>query len=183
MKLRAIIAASAVAAMPVASQAAEKVYNSLPTAAKILIEQTRKSCREAGTTVTTGDDGLVQFYLDKSLAVLVDDYLLCSGECSPGVNCSNRGTRGVEIYVRRDGRWDHVLSEDSITGQIFFSMKPARSTKDLERNTELHALVVSFYRGNKDCPTWDAGYASAQSWAAVSCVIRWNGSKFTYKPL
>ena len=93
--------------------------NSLPTAAKILIEQTRKSCREAGTTVTTGDDGLVQFYFDKSLAVLVDDYLLCSGECSPGVNCSNRGTRGVEIYVRRDGRWDHVLSEDSITGQIF----------------------------------------------------------------
>jgi hypothetical protein len=48
---------------------------------------------------------------------------------------------------------------------------------------ELNALVVDLYEGNKECPTRRAGSASAQMYEARSCVVRWNGTKFTYKLL
>ena len=47
---------------------------------------------------------------------------------------------------------------------------------------ELNALVVNLFIGNKECPTRRAP-DSSQSWEARSCVVRWNGTKFTYKPL
>ena len=48
---------------------------------------------------------------------------------------------------------------------------------------KLNALVVDLYEGNKECPTRRAASASAQSYEARSCVVRWNGTKFIYKPL
>ena len=41
----------------------------------------------------------------------------------------------------------------------------------------------TLYEGNKECPTRRAASASAQSYEARSCVVRWNGTKFIYKPL
>jgi hypothetical protein len=177
MKLRALIAAAAVAVLPATSQA-DEIYRSLPSEAKKVIEETRAACKEVEMPVTSGDEGLAKFKLGGKQAVLIDQYLLCGGSCSAGVNCSNRGTRTVEVYMLEGGRWLKVLSDDeiSITGDIFISTKPGK-------REDFNALVVTLYTGNKDCPTRTMPSASAQSWEARDCVIRWNGSKFIFKPL
>jgi hypothetical protein len=79
------------------------------------------------------------------------------------------------MYVLFGDGWKKVLSND-IAGDIFVSMKPGA-------DTELNALVVDLYAGNKECPTRRAATTSAQLAEARSCVVRWNGTKFTYKPL
>jgi hypothetical protein len=112
-------------------------------------------------------------------AVLVDPVVLCGG-CSPGRNCSNRGTRDVSVYALIGNAWRMVLSNQSITGDIFVSYVPGKFGPG---GQELNALVVDLFIGNKECPTRRAGSMSAQSYEARSCVVRWNGTKFTYKPL
>src|SRR5262249_20802503 len=151
----------------------------LPRSAQKSIEATRVECKELDESAqSSGDVGLVTFTLDGKQAVLIDPVLLCDG-CHPGLNCSNRGTRDVAIYVRRNNAWAKVLSEDGITGDIFVSTKPGAYK---EIGQELNALVVNLYRGNRECPTREAATASAQSYEARSCVLRWNGTRFTYKP-
>jgi hypothetical protein len=94
----------------------------------------------------------------------------------------NRDTRDVRVYVLFGDAWRKVpfLETASITGDIFVSNKPGKYRPE---GQELNALVVDLYEGNKECPTRRAGSASAQMYEARSCVVRWNGTKFTYKPL
>ena len=107
---------------------------------------------------------------------ICDPVLLCRG-CYHGYSCSNRGTRAVVVYMsQRDGSWTKVLANEEITGDIFVSFKPGG-------NEELNALVVDLHVGNRGCPTRIMPTASQQSWEARSCVVRWNGTGFTYKPL
>jgi hypothetical protein len=42
---------------------------------------------------------------------------------------------------------------------------------------------VAAFIGNKECPTRVAATSSAQSYEARNCVLRWSGSRFTYKSL
>jgi hypothetical protein len=164
----------------VAAQPSSSVLQSLPAEVQKDIEETRANCSSSGSSrlsVTEGDSGLIQFLLGSREAVLVDPIILCGG-CLHGYSCSNRGTRSVDVYALFGKAWMKVpfLDEDAtITGDIFVSYVP--------RSTKLNALVVNLYIGNKECPTRRAETTSAQSWEARSCVLRWNGTKFTYKPL
>ena len=108
---------------------------------------------------------------------MVDPILLC-GECYPGFNCSNRGTRHVEIYVH-NGSWVKVLSNSNITGDIFVSTKPGAYKA---MGQELNALVVNLFIGNKECPTRVVASSSEQAWEARSCVVRWNGTSCPSPP-
>jgi hypothetical protein len=163
-------------------EAASPVLQPLPAEVQKDIEETRASCRsvEVDTlAVTSGDSGLIQFLLGGRKAVLVDPIVLCGG-CYHGYNCSNRGTRDVSVYALFGNAWRMVLSNDSITGDIFVSNVPGKYRPE---GQELNALVVNLFIGNKECPTRRAPDMSSQSWEARSCVVRWNGTKFTYKPL
>jgi hypothetical protein len=156
------------------------LMQSLPRSAQKSIENTRAECKELGeNSQTSGDVGLVTFTLDGKQAVLIDPMILCNG-CHAGFNCTNRGTRDVEVHVRRGNSWAKVLANDNITGDIFISAKPGAPGPI---GQELNALVVDLYVGNKDCPTREAATSSAQSYEARSCILRWNGTRFTYRPL
>jgi hypothetical protein len=157
------------------------VLRSLPDKVQRGIEEFRAGCRDIGVdaNVTSGDGGLLTFTVRGRRAVLIDPILLC-GECYHGVNCTNRGTRQVEVYVRGNS-WGRELADGNITGDIFVSIKLGGSWE--QWGQELNALVVNLFVGNRECPTRIAPSSSQQSWEARSCVIRWNGTRFTYKPL
>jgi hypothetical protein len=54
-------------------------------------------------------------------------------------------------------------------GDVFLST-------DKKIHTEFRALVLSVFSGNKDCPV--------QYWKqSCDAVVKWDGKKFTYKPL
>jgi len=167
----------------VAAQPSSSVLQSLPAEVQKDIEEQRTSCSSLslsnGTPVTSDDGGLIQFLLGGRKAVLVDPILICGG-CYHGVSCSNRGTRDVRVYALFGNAWRMVLSNDSITGDIFVSNVPGKYRPE---GQELNALVVNLFIGNKECQTRRAPDMSSQSWEARSCVVRWNGTKFTYRPL
>jgi hypothetical protein len=182
--LRAAGALSIVVATPAVAE--DSVLRSLPSAVQKEIAETRAACQQAMTwqeqtaaNVPQDDVGLVTFTVSGKQAVLVDSILLCGG-CYKGSNCSNRGTRDVWIYVLFGDVWKKVLSNGNVVGDIFVSYVPGYRPEGQQR---LNALVMDLYEGNKECPTREAGSASAQSWEARSCVVRWNGRRFTYKPL
>jgi hypothetical protein len=180
MKLKSIIAGPLLCATTLPAIAETSVLKSLPGKVQKSIEETRAACRgiSGDVKVTSGDEGLVTFTLDGKQAVLVDPILLCDG-CYHGYSCSNRGTRDVEIYVRGKS-WVKALSNGNITGDIFVSAKPGAYRP---MGQELNALVVNLFVGNRECPTRIAASSSEQSWEARSCVVRWDGTRFTYKPL
>jgi hypothetical protein len=182
---RLLTTIATLATMSSGANAETSVLKSLPEKVQKSIEETRAACRGIGgdgISVTSDDDGLVTFTLDGKQAVLIDDVLLCGG-CYHGFNCSNRGTRVVEVYIRRGSSWARAISDRdiSVTGDIFVSFKPGYPGD--QRDRELNALVVNHFVGNRECPTRIAASTSAQSWEARSCVVRWNGARFTYKPL
>jgi hypothetical protein len=169
-----------IAALTSWAHAETSVLQSLPRNVQKSIEGTRADCKDLGDNAqTSGDLGLVTFTLNGKQAVPIDPILLCNG-CHPGFNCSNRGTRDVEVYVLRQKSWVKVLSNGNITGDVFVSNKPGAYS---EIGQELNALVVNLFTGNRECPTREAASSSAQSYEARSCVVRWNGTRFTYKPL
>ena len=161
------------------AQSDSSILRSLPAEVQKDIEETRTSCRSTDNEINSGDSGLIQFLLGGKRAVLVDNIELCGG-CYHGYNCTNRGTRFVRVYALFGHAWRMVLSNDNITGDIFVSNVPGRYRPE---GQQLNALVVNLFIGNKECPTRRAGSMSEQSWEARSCVVRWNGTKFTYKPL
>jgi hypothetical protein len=171
--------ASAHAFSPVAAQPSSSVLQSLPAEVQKDIEETRARCQQAVDNVPSGDVGLVTFTVSGKQAVLVDPKLLCN-DCYHGMNCTNRDTRDVRVYVLFGDVWRKVLSNAYITGDIFVSIKPGSYGSFWG---ELNALVVDLYIGNRECPTRRAASASAQMLEMRSCVVRWNGTKFTYKPL
>ena len=150
--LLAAVALLTVAATPAVAE--NSVLRSLPTDVQKDIEETRTSCRSSGLAVTSDDGGLPQFTLGGRKAVLVDPVVLCGG-CHPGYNCSNRGTRLVRVYVLIGNAWRIVLSNESITGDIFVSNAPGKYRPE---GQELNALVVDLYEGNKECPTRRADF-------------------------
>ena len=181
----------------VAAQPSSSVLQSLPAEAQKDIEETRTACQQnvdglvtmsrspewSGqinvTLVPPVDSALVTFTLGGRKAVLVDPILLC-GNCYHGINCTNRGTRDVRVYALFGNAWRMVLSNKYITRDIFVSNVPGKYRPE---GQELNALVVNLFIGNQECPTRRALDMSSQSWEARSCVVRWNGTKFTYKPL
>ena len=66
--------------------------------------------------------------------------------------------------------WKKALSTDAVGG-FFLSTKEQKET-----NNEFKALVLNVLGGNKDCPV---------RYRKESCaaVVKWDGTKFTYKPL
>jgi hypothetical protein len=58
-------------------------------------------------------------------------------------------------------------------------------------NDKFKALVVDVFSGNKDCPTRDIPLGKEgdkrlffPAWKqSCAAVVKWNGTKFTYKPL
>jgi hypothetical protein len=171
----AAVALSVVVATPAVAE--DSVLQSLPTDVQKGIEEIRASCRsidELKDRVTSGDEGLVTFTVSSRQAVLVDDKLLC-GICIHGTNCSKTGTRNVRVYILFGNAWKKFLSDLNITEDIFVSYVP--------NSQKLNALVVDLQGGNKGCPTRWAPTASGQWYERRSCVVRWNGTKFTYKPL
>ena len=181
MKKTFLIAAALTSLMTggVHAQSDSSILRSLPAAVQKDIEETRTSCRSTDNEINSGDSGLIQFLLGGKRAVLVDNIGLC-GDCYHGYNCTNRGTRLVRVYALFENAWSMVLSNDNITGGIFVSNVPGKYRPE---GQQLNALVVNLFIGNKECPTRRAGSMSEQSWEARSCVVRWNGTKFTYKPL
>jgi hypothetical protein len=177
-----LLAAGALSIVVVTPAVAENlVLRSLPTDVQKDIEETRARCQQASDNVPQDDLGLVTFTVSGKQAVLVDPKLFCDG-CYHGFNCTNRDTRDVRVYVLFGDAWRKVpfLETASITGDIFVSFVPGKFRPE---GQELNALVVELYEDNKECPTRNAGSASAQSYEARSCVVRWNGTRFTYKPL
>lgn len=181
-KLLAAIALSIVVATPAVAENEDRVLRSLPTDVQKDIEETRASCRsidEIKDKVTSGDEGLTQFTLRGRQAVLIDPVILC-GECYHGYSCDNRGERSVRVYALFGSAWRMVLANKTITGDIFVSYVPGKYGPE---GQELNALVVDLFFGNKECPTRSAPTMSAQWYEKRSCVVRWNGIKFTYRPL
>ena len=166
------------------------LLRSLPTEVQGEVEDVRAHCREhidsvegSGYTpqvVTSGDDGLIQFTLSGRQAVMIDDVELCGGASFKGVNYSNRGSHSVVVYVRSGNSWRKILSTDA-GEKVFLSV---------DDNSGFRALVMSVLGGNKGCPTRpvvvrEGGKSFVyQSWKFYcDVVVRWDGTKFTYKPL
>lgn len=158
---------------------------SLPGKVQKSVAEIRAACREAGIgdKVTSNDLGLETFALHGVHAVLIDPVRLCGGECIAGVNCSNRGTRGVELYIRKQNSWAKAPLAENITGDIFISFMPDAFKGDplWPDWPELNALVVDLFGGNRDCPVPPA--VSNARRESRSCIARWNGATFTYRPL
>jgi hypothetical protein len=114
-------------------------------------------------------------------AVMINNLEICGGECLRGANCSNRGSYEVAIYVRSGHAWRKALSTEAV-GRVFLST---------DTNNKFTALVLSVFSGNKDCPTHDVlvregkeRYGVVPAWKqSCDAVVRWDGIKFTYKPL
>jgi hypothetical protein len=181
-----------------AIHAATSVLRSLPTEVQKEIQDLRVSCREHidGITresassdyryhqVTAGDDGLAIFTVSGMQAVMVNDLELCGGECLRGTNCSNRNSYKITIYVHSGKAWKKVLSTNAV-GMVFLSID--MNWKEDVPLGRFKALVLSVFSGNKDCPTHDVPVGEGRVFSAwrqaCDAVVRWDGTKFTYKPL
>jgi hypothetical protein len=172
-----------------------EVLKSLPPKVQEEIENLRASCREYGPKsmhgddgstyqphITSGDDGLITFTLSGAPAVMVNHQYICGGECLRGANCTNRNSYTIAIYRRSGSTWGEVFNTD-VVGDIFFST-------DWVKSGEFKAMVLSVFSGNKDCPTRDLAYREGKekyvfpAWKqSCDAVVRWDGTKFTFKPL
>jgi hypothetical protein len=151
-----------------------RLLSTLPVEAKRMIETVRNSCL-SDMNPTSGDEGLIEFTIQGSQAVLVDELNFCSnGECNHGVNCATGFTHDVAIYVRSGKSWRKVLSRNA-TEKIFLSLDPYTS--------KFRALVMSVHGGDEGCPFRDKNDPTA--WKREKCdfVVKWDGTKFVWKPL
>lgn len=102
----------------------------------------------------------------------------------------NRGSYTVAIYVRSRNAWRKALSTE-VVGSVFLSTEGLKET-----DNKFNALVLSVFGGNKDCPTRDVlvrgGKESKENkesyvfpaWKqSRDAVVKWDGTKFTYRPL
>ena len=171
-------------------EAASLVLQSLPAEAQKGIEDVRAACRDYLNnvdpsqlrSVSSGDDGLGLFTVSGMQAVMVNHLELCGGQCLRGANCSNRGSNPIIIYVRSRNTWREALSTEAV-GRVFLS------TSD-DDPPKFKALVLSVFGGNKDCLTHDVVMREGKeryvfpAWKqSCDAVVKWNGTKFTYKRL
>ena len=112
---------------------------------------------------------------------MVSELELCGGQCLRGTNCSNqRGSYNIAIYVKSGNAWKEALSTAAV-GNVFLST-------DWLHDEKFKMLVLSVFGGNKYCPTHDVPMPEWQgvfpAWKqSCDAVVKWDGKKFTYKPL
>src|SRR5262249_2716698 len=159
------------------------VLQSLPTSVQKRIKEIRERClaieRENPPYGTADDDdGLMTFTLSGAQAVLVDELSFCGGECYHGVNCATGHMHLVEVYVRSGSVWRKVFSKQ-VTQPIFVSTENDPHTG---KSTRFRALVIKIGAEDKMCP---AISSDSTEWKRRSCdfVVKWDGAKFTFKPL
>jgi hypothetical protein len=125
---------------------------------------------------TSGDEGLATFTVSGAQAVVVDELKFCGGgQCTHGVNCATGYTHSVAIYVRYGNVWRKSFSVDA-TEPIFLSIEPYADN--------FRALVLSVHAGwDLGCPVRNKNDLTA--WKREKCdfVVKWDGTKFTHKPL
>jgi hypothetical protein len=161
------------------------ILRSLPPDAQKEIERVRQSCRELGPAtsdysppgVTEGDEGLITFTVSGAQAVLVDELKFCGSgvECMHGVNCATGFTHSVALYVHYGNVWRKSFFVDA-TEPIFLSIEPYSNT--------FRALVLSVHAGwDLGCPVRNKNDPTA--WKREKCdfVVKWDGTKFTYRAL
>jgi hypothetical protein len=168
-----------------AAQDDSPVLHSLPAEVQKNIEDTRAACREAMQYngidrsqsispmapemrwVSSGGEGLIQFTVSGAQAVMVSNHELCGRQCIKGATCSTVGSYDINIYVRTGHAWRNALSTRA-AGDVFLST--------VGENNKLNALVLSVSGVDKNC--------HVQNWKEFcDMVIKWDGKKFTYKPL
>jgi hypothetical protein len=162
------------------------LLQSLPAEVQKNIEQVRTACREYWNNigadpsqpispftpevrrVSSGDDGLILFTVSGTQAVMVSNLELCGGQCLKGAVCSTVGSYDINIYVRTGHAWRNALS--TRVGAAFLST-------DKETHTKFNALVLSVSGADdKNC--------RVQFWKQYcDMVVKWDGKKFTFKPL
>jgi hypothetical protein len=158
------------------------ILQSLPAEVQKNIEDIRAGCRaywnDRGIAdssdalrflVSSGGEGLIPFTLSGAQAIMVSDQALCGGQCLKGVTCTTVGSYGLNIYVRTDHAWSNALST-MVGGPVFLSTDKGDYTK-------FKALVLSISGADeKHCKVkWWKQYCDI--------VVKWDGKKFTYKPL
>jgi hypothetical protein len=177
-----------------AAQPSSALLQSLPAEVQKQIEDVRAACREhlvspdrtdnqdpnqswmSSTankmhSVSSGDDGLIRFIVSGAQAVMVSHLELCGGQCLRGANCTpTTGGYSVAIYIRSRNAWKEAFSTSAI-GSVFPSIN----------GDSFKALVLNIFTGDKNCPTYDNRGGFWKRPCAV--VVKWNGTKFTYKPL
>jgi hypothetical protein len=88
------------------------------------------------------------------------------------------------IYIRSRSVWRKALSTQAV-GSFFLSIDGWKEPPAFK------ALVLSVFGGNKDCATHDIPLGKEgkerlffPAWKqSCDAVVKWNGTKFTYKPL
>ena len=120
--------------------------------------------------VSSGDEGLIQFTVSGAQAVMVSNHELCARQCIKGATCSTVGSYDINIYVRTGHAWRTALSTRA-TGDVFLSTGWVK-----ENIFEFNALVLRVSGIDKNCRVKD--------WKQFcDMLIKWDGKKFTYKPL
>jgi hypothetical protein len=109
---------------------------------------------------------------------LVDELSFCGDQCYHGVNCATGHTHLVEVYVRSGSVWRKAFSKQ-VTQPIFVSTENDPHTGE---STRFRALVIKIGAEDKMCP---AISSDPTEWKRRSCdfVVKWDGAKFTFKPL
>jgi hypothetical protein len=137
------------------------ILRSLPGDVQEKIEAVRSGCQEQlkDIDLSSPRQGLTLFSLSGAQAVMVNYLDVCGGNEVKYVNCSTWGSYYVAIYVRSGTVWREVLLEPVVN--VFLSID--------EDNNKFKAAVLRI-RKDKVTPNRDV-------------VVKWNGTKFTYKPL
>ena len=172
----AVAVLSAAMIAPVAAETS--ILRSLPSTVQKEIQGVRESC-PVDEKNTSGDDGLQTFTVSGAQAILVDSLNFCGGQqtCFHGINCATGYTHSVTIYIRRGNAWKKSFSVDA-TEPVFLSVEP------YVENPKFRALVLSVHAGwDLGCPVRNKNDPTA--WKREKCdfVVKWDGTKFTYKPL
>jgi hypothetical protein len=150
----------------------------------------RAACRKQldyeGETswVINPDEGLTLFTVSGRQAVMVNNGTLCGvGKGWKGITYSNRGSSPLAIYVRSGNAWRRALFTDAI-GDFFLST--IDNTVNTDGTVEFKALVLNVFLGSEECPieVRKVHWSKVVNWKLpCAVVVKWNGTKFTYKPL
>jgi hypothetical protein len=164
--------------LPAIAETPSQVLRSLPPTVQKEIGEIRNDC-PGDEKNTSGDEGLQTFTVSGAQAVLVDQLNFCGGglTCIHGVNCATGYTHQVEIYVRRGNVWTKSFSIQA-TEPIFLSVEPSEHPK-------FRALVLSVGGGDDilGCPIQNKNDPTAGKHEKCDFVVKWDGTKFTHKPL
>ncbi len=137
------------------------ILRSLPADVQEKIEAVRSGCQEQlkNIDLSSPSQGLTLFSLSGAQAVMVNYLDVCDGKYVKYVNGSTWGSYYVAIYIRSGTTWREVFLSP-ISGTVFLSV---------DDHNHFKAMVVSIRKEKRS--------------AARDVIMKWNGTKFTYKPL